>query len=57
LEKALSFYSRDANFKKTSTAGICPFLPFDDDFETSAIFNRANIIETLTTGFGTKLRF
>jgi hypothetical protein len=35
LEKVSLFYSRDAEYKKNHMSATCPFLPFDDDFQTS----------------------
>jgi hypothetical protein len=36
-----------------STAGNCPLLPFDDDFQTAAFSNKANNIEAEKPVIGT----
>jgi hypothetical protein len=42
---------------KISTAANCPFLPFDDDYETSAFFSNPNNINAKQSGYGTKYLF
>ncbi|MFT4655176.1 MAG: hypothetical protein ACI82S_002836, partial [Patiriisocius sp.] len=36
-----------------STAGNCPFLPYNDDFETSAFFSNTNNIKAKKSVIGT----